>query len=71
MRQTNNEKEELNLLRRKGFTEREITRLYQLRRTYAQDEMDQAALDTRHLEFVRWLVTTGRLSDQISADPSQ
>ncbi len=61
----NNEKEERERLRRKGFTEREITRLSHLRKTYGQDEMDQAALDTRHLEFARWLVATGRLTDQI------
>jgi hypothetical protein len=58
-------KEELKWLRKEGFSEQTIARLYQLRKRYAQDEMDQACLDRRHLEFARWLVATGRLTDQI------
>jgi len=61
-----NEKQDLEMLRREGFTEPVIARLYQLRRVYGISEMDQAAIDTRHLEFIRWLVRTGRLTDQIS-----
>lgn len=55
---------ELARLRRECFTERQIARLYQLRRGYAQDEMDQPSLDRRCLEFVRFLVATGRLTEQ-------
>jgi hypothetical protein len=52
------EKEELDLLRRRGFTDRQIARLCQLRTIYGQNE-----LDMRHLAFARYLVTTGRLSE--------
>ncbi len=58
-------KEELERLRKEGFSEQTIARLYQLRKRYAQDEMDRACLDKRHLEFARWLVETGRLTDEI------
>jgi hypothetical protein len=60
---------ELTRLLRQGFTERQITRLYRLRSRYAQDEMDQPALDPRRLEFARWLVATGRLNEQIDKEP--
>ena len=65
MRQINFDKEAIDLLRRRGFTEREIARLYPLRRTYGEDERDQPALDRNHLEFARWLVITGRLTEQV------
>jgi hypothetical protein len=58
-------KEDLEELRKEGFTEQAIAQLYQLRSTYGQDEMDQVPLDKRRLEFARWLVATGRLTDQI------
>ncbi len=56
----------MNVLRRKGFTEKEIAHLYPLRKTYGQNEMDQATIDRNHLEFARWLVRTGRLTEQIT-----
>lgn len=59
---------ELARLRREGFTERQITRLYQLRRQYGRNEMDRPALDRLRLEFARWLVATGRLTDQIDEE---
>jgi hypothetical protein len=61
-----NYKEALELLRRAGFTAPEIDRLCRLRRDYAESEMDQAPVDQRRLEFVRWLVVTGKLTDQIA-----
>ena len=60
-----NETQDIEMLRKEGFTEPVIARLYQLRTTYGKSEMDQAVLDSRRLEFVRWLVKTGRLTDQI------
>lgn len=55
------------MLRKLGFSAQEIDRLSGLRSVYAKrSEMDQAALDLRHLEFVRWLVQTGRLTDQLT-----
>ncbi len=59
-------KEDLTKLRAEGFTEQAIARLYQLRSRYGQNEMDQVPLDKRRLEFARWLVATGRLTDQIA-----
>ncbi len=60
-----NETQDIEMLRKEGFTEPVIARLYHLRTTYGKSEMDQAVLDSRRLEFVRWLVKTGRLTDQI------
>lgn len=55
------------MLRNLGFSAQEIDRLIRFRRRYAQkSEMDQASLDLRHLEFVRWLVQTGKLTDQLA-----
>jgi hypothetical protein len=62
-----NQEEALVMLRRLGFSAQEIDRLNRLRSMYAkQSEMDQAALDLRRLEFVRWLVKTGKLTDQLA-----
>ena len=62
-----NQEEALVMLRRLGFSAQEIDRLSRLRGVYAkQSEMDQASLDLRRLEFVRWLVKTGKLTDQLA-----
>lgn len=53
-------------LRQAGFTESEIAQLSRLRRDYAEKEMAQVLTDHRRLEFARWLVVTGRLTDQIA-----
>jgi hypothetical protein len=58
-------KEMLEMLRRSGFTPSEIRRLQKFYRGYAVNAMDEVALDLYRLEFVRWLVTTHRLTDQI------
>lgn len=51
-------------LRKLGFSAREIDRLQKLRKGYAkQHEMDQACLDLRYLQFVRWLVMYPRMND--------
>ena len=66
MNQMNHE-QALVMLRRLGFSAQEIDRISRLRRVYAKrSEMDHAALDLRHLEFVRWLVKTGKLTDQLA-----
>jgi hypothetical protein len=55
------------MLRRLGFSAQEIERLSRLRSLYTKkSEMDQASLDLRHLEFIRWLVKTGKLTDQLA-----
>jgi hypothetical protein len=46
-----------------GWELTQIERLCQFRDNYVQTRLDQAELDIRHLEFIRWLVLTGRLSD--------
>jgi hypothetical protein len=58
-------KEALNMLRRAGFTTPEIDRLRRLRRECAAQEMHWTLADLHRLEFVRWLVMTGRLTDHI------
>ncbi len=54
-------------LRRTGFTEREVAKLARIRRQSAaeRDELNKLAA-SRRLEFARWLVTTGRLTEQIA-----
>jgi hypothetical protein len=47
------------------FTELERERLLRLRRAYAEEKLSHLAPEQQRLEFVRWLVTTGRLTDQI------
>jgi hypothetical protein len=60
-----NYQEALECLRQNGFTAAEIERLCRLRRDYSEQEQDRFALaELRRLMFVRWLVTTGRLTDQ-------
>ena len=53
------------MLYRAGFSVPEINRLYRFRRKYLESEMDRPPVDRRRLEFVRWLVATGRLTDHI------
>ncbi len=60
-----NYKEKLAMLRDAGLNAREIHRLQRLYRRYKVNAMDQATPDLQHLKFVRWLVATHRLTDQI------
>jgi hypothetical protein len=59
-------KEDREILRKGGFAEKEVLLLSKLRTDYAERERRQEAADHRRLEFVRWLVDTGKLSDQIA-----
>ena len=54
-------------LRRTGFTEREVYLLERLRRRSVaeQDKLNKLAA-SRRLQFARWLVTTGKLTEQIT-----
>ena len=45
-----------------GFTQTQIEQLAKLRRDHAEREKQQISAEQRRLEFVRWLVTTGRLT---------
>ncbi len=60
-----NFKEALEMLRRAGCSASEIDRLCRLRKERAENEMDQAPVNLRRLEFVRWLVATGKLTDTL------
>jgi hypothetical protein len=61
-----NYQEALELLRQNGFTVSEIEWLCRLRRDYSEQEQDRVvSAYLRRLAFVRWLVMTGRLTDQL------
>jgi len=57
-------KEDREILRRAGFTEAEMNRLSKLRRNLAEDGKYQELVDYRRLQFIRWLVATGKLTEQ-------
>ena len=59
-------KEDREMLRKVGFAEIEMNRLATLRRDYNERERLQAIAEHRRLEFVRWLVIIGKLTDQIA-----
>lgn len=58
--------EDREILRKGGFAENEVVQLSKLRKAYSEREKNQAQIVNRRLEFVRWLVSTGKLSDQIA-----
>ena len=49
-----------------GFTASEIDCLEKIRRAYAENKLNYMSETYRRLEFVRWLVTTGKLTEQIA-----
>ena len=55
----------LELLRQAGFTTTEGDQLCLLRRRYMKQEKEQTSADLNRLKFVRWLVATGKLTDQL------
>jgi len=59
-------KEDMQILHKAGFTEAEICRLSKLRRIPAEEGKYLELLDYRRLEFVRWLVATGKLTEQVA-----
>ena len=60
-----NEQEACERLRQAGMAERAISQLLQLRRKYNAEEAKLEELAAfRRLQFVRWLVRTGRLTEQ-------
>jgi hypothetical protein len=61
-----NYKERLEALRSAGFTTLEINRLSQFLRAYSKNELDLAPVDLRRLQFIRWLVRNGKLTDQLT-----
>ena len=59
-------KEDREILRKSGFAEHEVLQLSKLRTDYAEQAKRETQADNRRLEFVRWLVSRGKLSDQIA-----
>lgn len=47
-----------------GFAPEQIERLRQLRYVYVRNRQVQMITEQRRLEFARWLVATGRLTDE-------
>ena len=60
-----NAKQDFEALHRECFTEEEIKRLSQLRRDRAELEDCLTSAEYQRLVFVRWLVTRGKLSEQL------
>lgn len=50
----------------KGFTEAEIESLNNLRRNYKSEEESLRENQQRRLEFVRWLVLTGKMTENLA-----
>ena len=57
-------KEDIEKLRKAGLNSQEIAQLCQLRRNYRPDAQDRVPVDHTRLNFVRWLVSHGKLSEQ-------
>lgn len=52
-------------LRQAGFADREISKLFELRRAYRTGQASSEVAVLRCLQFVRWLVQTGRLTEMV------
>jgi len=60
-------KEDREILRRGGFAESEMKRLSQLRKDHNERERLRVLAENRRMEFVRWLVNTGKLTEQVAS----
>lgn len=61
------EERDLWCLRQAGFGELAISRLRRLRRMYLAERDRRESLALYHrLQFVRWLVRTGKLTEQVT-----
>lgn len=60
-------KDDREILRKGGFAENEVLHLTRLRADHTEQEKRRAQADHRRLEFIRWLVDTGKLSEQIAS----
>ena len=60
-------KEERDILRKGGLSEGEMKRLSQIRRIHRERMKLMEIEEHRRLEFIRWLVNTGKLSEQIAS----
>ena len=60
-------KDDREILRKGGFVDGEVQRLSKLRQDYTERTKLQEMAAQRRMEFIRWLVNNGRLSDQIAS----
>jgi hypothetical protein len=60
-------KDERNLVRKGSLSEGEMKLLSQLRRVYRERIKLEEIEEHRRMEFIRWLVNTGKLTDQIAS----
>ncbi len=60
-------KEERDIVRRGSLSEGEMKRLSQLRRVHRERIKLEELEEHRRWEFIRWLVDTGKLTDQIAS----
>ena len=60
-------KEDREILRRGGFAEIEMRRLSQFRKEIKEREKLNQLADHRRMEFARFLVRTGKLSEQVAS----
>jgi hypothetical protein len=58
-------KEDREILRKAGCTKAEMRRLSKLRRNLSEEGKYMQLVDYRRLQFARWMVTTGKLTEQI------
>lgn len=58
-------KEDRQILLKAGFTEAEKNRLSLLRRNLTEEGRYRELLEYRRLQCARWLVTTGKLTEQV------
>jgi hypothetical protein len=59
-------KEERDIMRKGSLSEGEMKRLSQLRRVHRERLKLKEVEENRRLEFIRWLVHTGKLTDQVT-----
>jgi hypothetical protein len=52
-------------LHQAGFVDREISQIIELRRAYLTGQTRYEVTVLRRLQFVRWLVQTGRLTEMV------
>jgi hypothetical protein len=57
--------EDRNILLKAGFTEVEKKRLSTLRSNLTEEGRYQELIEYRRLQFARWLVTTGKLTERV------
>ncbi|HXL36638.1 MAG TPA: hypothetical protein VN954_05490 [Ktedonobacteraceae bacterium] len=59
-------KEDLEILLAAEFAESEVDRLCQFCRDYKEREEQTTLADQRRLEFIRWMVRSKRLTDELT-----